>query len=119
MFACLHPALEDKTVGSVNANIGAESISGGKTTSAASRNFPKFPNHFNIAKYSFLINNSFTNNFKDIFALRYRIFFFFFFFSFSFRSQSTSSDKCSWPGSEFIRWHTRLSYAGVLAFDLL
>ena len=79
MFACLHPALEDKTVGSVNANIGAESISGGKTTSAASRNFPKFPNHFNIAKYSFLINNSFTNNFKDIFALRYRIFFFFFF----------------------------------------
>ena len=30
MFACLHRALEDKTVGSVNADIGAESCSVGQ-----------------------------------------------------------------------------------------
>ena len=30
MFACLHRALEDKTVGSVNADIGAESSSVGQ-----------------------------------------------------------------------------------------
>ena len=78
----------------------------GKTTSAASGKCPKFPIYYNIAKDSFLISNSFTNN-----------------FSVSFRFQSTSSAKCSWPGSEFTRWPTRLSYAGVcvlrLAFNLL
>ena len=30
MFACLHRALEDKTVGSVNADIGAESYAVGQ-----------------------------------------------------------------------------------------
>ena len=44
----------------------------GKTTSAASGKCPKFPIHYNIAKDSFLISNSFTNNFKVLFALQYR-----------------------------------------------
>ena len=65
-----------------------------------------YPIRYNIAKYSFLISNSFTNN-----------------FSVSFRFQSNSSTKCSWPGSDFIRWPTRLSYVGVcvlrMAFNLL
>ena len=78
----------------------------GKTTSAASGKCSRFPIRYNIAKDSLLISNSFTNN-----------------FSISFRFQSTSSAKCSWPGSEFTRWPTRLSYAGVcvlrLAFNLL
>ena len=78
----------------------------GKTTSAASGKYPRFPIHYNIAKGSLLISNSFTNN-----------------FSVSFRFQSTSSVKCSWPGSELTRWPTRLSYAAVcvlrLAFNLL
>ena len=63
MFACLNHALEDLTVGSVNADIGAESCSVGKPTSAASGKCPKFPVRYNIAKDSFLISNSFTNNF--------------------------------------------------------
>ena len=79
LFACLHRALEDKTVSSVNADIGAEACSVGKTTSAASGKCPKFPIHYNIAKDSFLISNSLTNN-----------------FSVSFRFQSTSSAKCSY-----------------------
>ena len=78
----------------------------GKPTSAASGKCPKFPVRYNIAKDSFLISNSFTNN-----------------FSVSFRFQSTSSAKCTWLGSEFIRWQTVLSYAGVCvlrtAFNLL
>ena len=77
-----------------------------KTTSAASGNCSRFPIRYNIAKDSLLISNSFTNN-----------------FSISFRFQSTSSAKCSWPGSQFTRWPTRLSHAGVcvlrLAFNLL
>ena len=52
MFACLHRALEDKTVGSVNADIGAEACSVG-TTSAVSGKCPKFPIRYNIAKDSF------------------------------------------------------------------
>ena len=67
----------------------------GKTTSAASRKFPKFPIHCNIEIHSFLISNSFTNNFKVLYALRYRNVVVFY-FSFSFRSQSTSSAKCSY-----------------------
>ena len=104
MFECLHRVLEDKTVGSVNTDIGAESCSVGQDHLSSFS--PKFPIHYNIAKDSFLISNSFTNN-----------------FSVSFRFQSTSSAKCSWPGSEFIRWPTGLSYAGVcvlrMAFNLL
>ena len=104
MFACLHRTLEDKTVGLVNADIGAESCSVGQDHLSSFS--PKFPIHYNIAKDSFLISNSFTNN-----------------FSVSFCFQSTSSAKCSWPGSESIRWLTRLSYAGVsglrMAFNLL
>ena len=77
-----------------------------KPTSAASGKCHKFPVHYNIAKDYFLISNSFTNN-----------------FSVSFRFQSTSSAKCTWLGSEFIRWPTVLSYAGVCvlrtAFNLL
>ena len=102
MFECLHRALEDKTVSSVNADIGAESCSVGQDHLSSFS--PKFPIHYNIAKDSFLISNSFTNN-----------------FSVSFRFQSPSSAK--WPGSELIRWPTRLSYAGVcvlrMAFNLL
>ena len=104
MFECLHRVLEDKTVGSVNTDIGAESCSVGQDHLSSFS--PKFPIHYNIEKDSFLISNSFTNN-----------------FSVSFRFQSTSSAKCSWPGSEFIRWPTGLSYAGVcvlrMAFNLL
>ena len=74
MFACLNHALEDLTVGSVNADIGAESCS--QANPAASGKCPKFPVHYNIAKDYFLISNSFTNN-----------------FSVSFRFQSTSSVK--------------------------
>ena len=40
----------------------------GKITSAASRKFPKFPNHHHIAEDSLLISNSFTNNFKVLFC---------------------------------------------------
>ena len=78
----------------------------GKTTSAASGKCSSFPIRYNIAKDSLLISNSFTNDFLV-----------------SFRFQSTSSAKCSWPGSEFTPWPTRLNYAGVcvlrLAFNLL
>ena len=102
MFECLHRAKEDKTVSSVNADIGAESCSVGQDHLSSFS--PKFPIHYNIAKDSFLISNSFTNN-----------------FSVSFRFQSPSSAK--WPGGELIRWPTRLSYAGVcvlrMAFNLL
>ena len=63
----------------------------GKTTSAALGKCSRFHIRYNIAKDSLLIGNSFTNN-----------------FSVSFRFQSSSSAKCSWPGSEFTRWPTRL-----------
>ena len=51
MFARLHRALKDKTVGSVNADILLEQnpVLYGKTTSAASR---KFPIYYYIAKDS-------------------------------------------------------------------
>ena len=105
-FACLHRALEDKTVSSVKTDLGAEACSVWQDHLSSFRKCSRFPIRYNIAKDSLLISNSFTNN-----------------FSVSFRFQSTSSAKCSWPGSEFTRWPTRLSYAGVcvlrLAFNFL
>ena len=53
MFAYLHRALKDRSVGSVNADIGAEPLLWGKTTSAASRKFPKFLIYYYTAKDSF------------------------------------------------------------------
>ena len=79
----------------------------GKTTSAASGKCPKFPIYYNIAKDSFLIGNSFTNNFFIFISL----------------SVYFLRQMLIWPGGEFTRWPTRLSYAGVcvlrLAFNLL
>ena len=92
----------------------------GKTTSAASRKLPKFPNHYYIAEDSLLISNSFTNKFKVLFCFaRSKCFF----FSFISLSVYFLCQMLIWPGSEFIRWPTRLSHAGVyvlrLAFNLM
>ena len=57
----------------------------GKITSAASRKFPKFPNHHHIAEDSLLISNSFTNNFKVLFCFAMSKFLSFYFqFHFAF-----------------------------------
>ena len=92
----------------------------GKTTYLK---FHKFSIHYNIAKDSFLISNLFTNYFKVHFALRYRNVVVVVFFIFISLSVYFLRQMLIWPGSEFTRWPTRLSYGGVcvlrLAFNLL
>ena len=80
MFECLHRALEDKTVSSVNADIEAESCSLGQDHLSSST---KSPNHYYIAEDSLLISDSFTNKFKVLFCLAISKCFFLFHFAFS------------------------------------
>ena len=46
------------------------------------------------------------------------LFLFVFFFLFHFAFSLLPPPVLIWPGSEFIRWPTRLSYAGVCLFRL-
>ena len=76
MFACLHRALEDKTAGSLNSDLGAESCSVRQDHFSGFTKISKFPNHHHIAEDSLLISNSFTNNFKVLFCFAMSGFYF-------------------------------------------
>ena len=93
MFARLHRALEDKTVGSVNADIGAESCAVGQDHLSSFTEISQISYLLLYCKRFFFWSAIRSKkNLKFSFAFRYRNAF----FSVLFRFQYTSSPKCSY-----------------------
>ena len=84
MFARFHRALEDKTVGSVNADIGAESCAVGQDHLSSFTEIPKFPICYYTAKDSFFDQQFVHYKFQSSLLLSYiEMLFFQFYFAFS------------------------------------